>query len=222
MEDIKMKTTVNHSHKNSVINYLFFGIAASIFTLSIFFSYFQTEEKVNLIKDMSYIMNSRMTKPATTTPITETYATNLKELIADTEAPLEIEAWMTEPFEVATSSSTATVTASSSTLTLPTTYTENPIVVEEWMTDMNSWTIASSNTFEEEALRVESWMLSTSDWAGSNIAADEFTNEQLYIEAWMLDLDSWSTVFNDADFDEAPLAIESWMLSTDDWIANAK
>ena len=222
MEDIKMKTTVNHSHKNSVINYLFFGIAASIFTLSIFFSYFQTEEKVNLIKDMSYIMNSRMTKPAATAPITETYSTNLKELMADTEAPLEIEAWMTEPFEVATASSTATVTASPSTLTLPTTYTENPIVVEEWMTDMNSWTIASSNTFEEEALRVESWMLSTNDWAGSNIAADEFTNEQLYIEAWMLDLDSWSTVFNDADFDEAPLAIESWMLSTNDWIANAK
>lgn len=220
-----MKTTVNHSHKNSVINYLFFGIAASIFTLSIFFSYFQTEEKVNLIKDMSYIMNSRMTKPASTAPITETYATNLKELIADTEVPLEIEAWMSEPFEVASSNSAATV-ANNATLTIPTTFTENPIVVEEWMTDINSWTVASSNTFEEEVLRVESWMLTTSDWAGLNsnsgFATNEFADEQLYIEAWMLDLDSWSTVFNDTDFDEAPLAIESWMLSTDDWMANAK
>ncbi len=142
-----MKTTVNHSHKNSVINYLFFGIAASIFTLSIFFSYFQNSEKMNLMKDMSYIMNSRMTKPAVTAPITETYATNLAELMADTEAPLEIEAWMTEPFEVATTSSTAVVAASSSSLSIPTTFSENPIVVEDWMTDINSWAVASSNTF---------------------------------------------------------------------------
>ncbi|MCG8578817.1 MAG: hypothetical protein MI866_02805 [Bacteroidales bacterium] len=221
-----MKTTVNHSHKNSVINYLFFGIAASIFTLSIFFSYFQKEENVNIIKDMSYVINSRLTKPVSTAPITETYATNLKELFADTEAPLEIEAWMSQPFEVASTSSTAATVATTSALTIPTTFTENPIVVEEWMTDINSWTVASSNTFEEEVLRVESWMLSTSDWAGlsdnSGFASNEFAEEQLYIEAWMLDLNSWSKVFNDAGFDEAPLVIESWMLNTEDWIANAK
>ncbi len=221
-----MKTTVNHSHKNSVINYLFFGIAASIFTLSIFFSYFQKDENVNLIKDMSYVINSRLTKPVATAPITETYATNLKELFADTEAPLEIEAWMTQPFEVASSTSTEAAVATTTAMTIPTTFTENPIVVEEWMTDINSWTVASSNTFEEEALRIESWMLNTSDWAGLNdnsgFASNEFVNEQLHIEAWMLNLDSWSSVFNDADFDEAPLVIESWMLSTDDWMANAK
>ena len=198
-----MKTTVNHTQKNSVINYLFFGIAASIFTLSIFFSFYQQEEKANFYKDMSFMVNSRLTKPVSVSTITETHPVNLKEMIAESaEVPMVIEPWMTEPITV----------------------TEPAIVVEEWMTDINNWTtLPAATTFEEEAMVLESWMLSTEEWAVVNgtspYTSNEFAEEQLYIEAWMLDLNSWSSVFNDADFQEAPLAVEDWMLSTNGWLA---
>lgn len=213
-----MKTTVNHNHRHSVINYLFFGIAASIFTLSIFFSLYKQEDKINIVKEMSFIANSRMSKPAAASSITETYALNLKELMSDTEAPLVVEPWMTEPYPATTVTKTASI---------PTSFTESAIVVEDWMTDLNSWNvIASNNAFEEEALTVESWMLNTNEWAVFNetgpYAANTFADEQLYIEEWMLNLSSWSALFNDTEFEEAPLTIESWMLDLSEWATAAK
>jgi hypothetical protein len=216
MEDLIMKTSVDQPQKNSVINYLFFGIAASIFTLSIFFSFFH-EENVNLYKDMSFVVNSRLTKPVPATGITETYPVNLKEMMTESaEVPMAIEPWMSE---------VPSVTAPA--VSLPTTYAEPAIVVEEWMTDINSWTtLPASTTFEEEALALESWMLNTNEWAIMSevgpYASNEFAEEQLFIEAWMLDLNAWSSVFNDADFQEAPLTVEDWMLSTSDWLATTK
>ncbi len=208
IEDKTMKTTVNHNHRHSVINYLFFGIAASIFTLSIFFSLYQQEDKVKFAKEMSFIVNSRLNKPAAAAAITETYALNLKELMSDTEAPLVVEPWMTEPYPAKTTVKAATI---------PTTYTEPALVVEPWMTDLNSWNVVSSNSaFEEEALTVESWMLNTEEWAVLSetgaYASNTFEDEQLYIEEWMLDLSTWPVLLNQVEFEEAPLTIESWML----------
>ncbi|WP_439183442.1 hypothetical protein [Carboxylicivirga taeanensis] len=208
-----MKTTVNNNHRHSVINYLFFGIAASIFTLSIFFSLYQQEEKVKFSNELSFITNSRLSKPASAASITETYAVNLKELMSDTEAPLVVEPWMTQPYP-------AVSTAKAS--TIPSTYTESPIEVEDWMTDLNSWNaISVNNAFEEEALTIESWMLNTNDWAVFSetgpYASNTFDDEQLYIEAWMLDLSSWAVVFDNASYAEQPLTIESWMLDLSDW-----
>lgn len=209
-----MKTTLDHNnHRHSVINYLFFGIAASIFTLSIFFSLYQQEEKVKFVKDMSFMVNSRLTKPVSATTITETYPVNLKEMMSDTEAPLVVEPWMTEPYP----SSLATKAPA-----IPTTYTESALVVEEWMTDLDSWTTISANsTFEEEALAIESWMLNTEDWAilnaNSAYRSNEFATEQLHIENWMLNLDNYLSLPASNTFEDEMLTIESWMLNTNEW-----
>ncbi|TRX70250.1 hypothetical protein [Carboxylicivirga sp. M1479] len=211
-----MKTTVNHSHKNSIINYLFFGIAASIFTLSIFFSVYQQEEKADFYKDMSYMVNSRITKPVANTAITETYPVNLKEMFTEAEATITLEPWMSQPFDI-----------TNKTIASSATYTEPAIEVETWMTDLNLWnTLPSATHFEEEAMVLESWMLNTNEWAVFSTAGayanNEFTEEILLLEDWMLSLNSWSAVFNDIDFQEVPLAIENWMLDSSDWLAHTK
>jgi len=214
-----MKTSVQHNHKNSVINYLFFGIAASIFTLSIFFSFYQQNEKVTFYKDLAFISNSRMLKPMSSS-ITETQPVNLKAMLTEAnEAPLAIEPWMTETYtaETATPTSTANATA----------YIEAELVVEPWMTDINNWTIISSNTVYEEAeMAIESWMLNTEEWLLlseiSPYSTNTSTEEAMHIESWMLNLDSWATTFNDADYTEPELAIESWMLDTSSWLADTK
>jgi len=212
-----MKTTVNNQHRNSIINYLFFGIAASIFTLSIFFSVYQQDEKVKLYSDMTFIGNSRITKPVSVSAITETHPVNLKEMLSTTaEAPITIEPWMTESYAPSTSLPVAL-----------TTYTESAIIMEDWMTDVSSWTIGTASTdFEEEALTIESWMLNTQEWAitsqMSPYTSNEFAEELMHLEAWMFNVESWSTVFNDANYAEAPLEVESWMLNTTNWLASTK
>ncbi len=211
-----MKTTINQSHRNSVVSYLFFGIAATVFTLSIFSSfYYNSEENANLYKDLSLLTSTRMTKPVSAT-ITETSPLNLRELIADGEAIMAVETWMTQPFDVTPVTSAPAVT------TIP--HYEPAIEVESWMSDLNSWTTVSDAIYQEAELAVESWMVNTDEWTVfsqvSPFADAEFATETLYVEDWMLSLDSWSPVANNAEFTEAPLRVESWMLDSDKWLAD--
>lgn len=215
-----MKTTVPNHHKNSVINYLFFGIVASVLTLSIFFSFYQKEEKVNFITDIAYITNSRMLKPISTI-ITETQPVNLKTMLTKTsEVPIVMEPWITKTI---TSGSTVTLSVASSS-----TYYEAEILVEQWMTDIDSWALVSSNTvlYAETEMAIESWMLNTDEWLVlsdvSPYLTNNITEEPLQIENWMLNLDSWSITFNDVNFFEPQLTLESWMLNSSSWLASSK
>lgn len=210
-----MKTTVDNNHKNTVINYLFFGIAASIFTLSIFFSVYQQEEQVSFYNDLSFVANSTMQKPMT---ITETHPVDLKAMLTEaSEAPLAIEPWMTESFTEAPKASVPSTA----------TYTEAELLVEPWMTNMDSWALASNyDAYSEAEMAIESWMLNMDEWFVVSELSPYITNTTveapLEIETWMLSLDSWSTTFNDTEFSEPALAIEDWMLNPTDWLASNK
>lgn len=193
-----MKATINHSRNYIVCKCIFFGISASIFVLSIFFSLYQKSGESYFSKGMSTMMSSRIVKPISA-HITETMPVNLKAMLTDDELPMVIESWMTEPYNPAVNQkSQAAADAKVFSITYPAEYSEAGLVVEPWMTSTDAWSIIALNTeFEEPVLRLESWMLNADEWLLLSVMspffnAESFVEERLYIEEWMLDLSSWA------------------------------
>lgn len=105
--------------------------------------------------------------------------------------------------------------------------TEEPIVIENWMTD-TKWTSSNSAALTsylntevvEEAIPLESWMISTSNWSLVNDV--DFIEASIPLESWMLNTNSWevlneATYFNENSIIEEAIPLESWMLNINEW-----
>lgn len=205
-----MKTQIDHSHKNTTINYLFFGITVSIFTLSIYFSFNQSNPIINA-SEVSALINRQTYQPALD-HVTELAPVNLKELLIETEeAPLNIESWMTQPIENNYSISILEY--------FNTTAVEPAIELQSWMVALSEWTVLDqSNSYSEASISLENWMFNTSAWETLNLEqliSTNYTEENLAIEPWMLSIDSWN--INEANFAEAEIPLESWMINISEW-----
>lgn len=107
---------------------------------------------------------------------------------------------------------------------------EEPIVIENWMTD-TEWTAISSTTLStyihseavEEAIPLEDWMMSTASW--TSVPKLDIIEESLPLQSWMLDISTWEVInqaayFNENTIVEADIPLEAWMLSADAWSLN--
>ncbi len=210
MEDIVMKTQINHSHKNTTINYLFFGITVSIFTLSIYFSFNQSSPILKSA-DVSALMNKQTYQPVLE-HVTELAPIDLKELLVENvEAPITIESWMTKPLD---NSYTAT------NIEYFNTPVEEPALeLQTWMVSLSEWSVIETNsTFTEESIPLENWMFNTNAWPTmqlEQLLSTDYAEEHIAIEPWMLSLDSWNII--DANFVEEDIPLESWMVNINEW-----
>lgn len=115
-----------------------------------------------------------------------TYASLLE---AETEDVLELEDWMTNETNFATSFSIEEEI-------------ESPIELENWMTDESifSGTLMSLEIETEEAMELENWMLDAENFevekqkeyiAGSSINIENVKDSELELEPWMFDQNVW-------------------------------
>ena len=203
-----MKTEINHTHKNSTANYIFFGITLSIFTLSIYFSFVQKGTDLYTSASVTSILNRQAT---TSIPVTEVTPIDLKEYLTDAiEEPLAIDNWMTDASWTSTTTTLDYINAD---------YIEEAIPVQEWMVSTESWNLATDMEFTETAIPIESWMLNTAEWNLVNnnyFSETAITEETIPLESWMLSAESWFSCY-DENFTEADIPLENWMLSTSSW-----
>jgi hypothetical protein len=89
---------------------------------------------------------------------------------------------------------------------------EEVLVVENWMSDLSSWSVASplADNAVEAALPLEGWMSDLDFWANFSTT----TEELIVVESWMSDLSTWNT---GAELEEPAIALEEWMMSLDTW-----
>nr|WP_319399869.1 hypothetical protein [uncultured Carboxylicivirga sp.] len=204
-----MKAQINHTHRHSTANYIFFGITLSIFTLSIYFSFNQKTTDIYSNLSVNSVLD-RQTQIATTIPVTEITPINLKDfLIETTEAPIIIENWMTDASWTSTPSVFDYIN---------TEVTETSIPIEDWMLSTSSWNFITESQSVEATIPLESWMLNIEGWSTLNSAylsdASIIENE-IALESWMLNMNEWSIISN--EINEVPIPLESWMISTESW-----
>ncbi len=104
--------------------------------------------------------------------------------------------------------------------------TEEPIVIQNWMTQSEWTSVGNINLSSfintevvEEAIPLESWMMSTSSW--SLINSSDIVEESIPLESWMLSTDNWEVLqanyFSEASVQEEAIPLESWMLNISSW-----
>ncbi|TLX70430.1 hypothetical protein E9993_22195 [Labilibacter sediminis] len=136
-----------------------------------------------------------------------------------TEAPLEIEEWMTDL--------SAWNTAPTSTFnTVEMEFFEEDLALEDWMTDPSSWvTTPAVTTYDshyEAPLEIEDWMTELSEWeivpSAELFNETEFSEPGLEVEPWMLNDSAWynSEIPETTDF-ESSLTVEDWMTDLSEW-----
>jgi len=97
-------------------------------------------------------------------------------------------------------------------------FEEQEVIIEDWMTDLESFnsdeavmeveewmvTLESFVTEDIDQLHLENWMVDIESYANDN-------NDQLIIEDWMANIESFNTS------DEYPLSVELWMTCMDEF-----
>lgn len=206
-----MKTQINHSHRNSTANYIFFGITLSIFLLSIFFSLVQHSSDTYTKARVTSILSHKKTHQVIS-PVIEVSPIDLKQYLTEViEEPIVIDSWMTE---------TSWITATTTFEYINADYTEAAIPVQDWMTSTVDWPGIATEEYTETAIPLEDWMLSTRNWKlFNNLDFNESAIEEneIPLENWMLDITSWNLPY-DEQYTEAAIPIEDWMLSTSSWL----
>ncbi len=210
MEDIVMKTEINHTQRHSTANYIFFGITLSIFTLSIYFSLVQNNLDFYTNASVTSILNRQATTASTVT-VNELSPIDLKQYFEEViEEPMVIDNWMSDASWISTTTTIAYINSD---------FVEETLPVQDWMVLSETWNFPIEQEFAEASIPLESWMLNTSDWSLINSTYfDEsaIVEASIPLESWMLSTDSWLTTFNE-EYVEVAIPLEDWMLSTSSW-----
>jgi len=124
-----------------------------------------------------------MVEPVSGTANTENYNATNADLTAfnvETEAPLELESWMTDESIFHSSLNIETET-------------EAPLALEDWMTNENVFNVNNFTLEEEaeEALSLENWMTDDNYFEVKTVKIIEETEEPLELEEWMTSEKIW-------------------------------
>lgn len=108
------------------------------------------------------------------------------------------------------------------------TETEEPLKLEEWMTnEANFYTALTIETEAENAMELENWMMNEKLFDGTAFSVITETEEKLELESWMTDENRFSVepqnvkknsvtteTFIFQDEEEKDLEVEAWMLNS--------
>jgi len=124
---------------------------------------------------------------------------------------------MVEPISETTKTETYTVTTTDLTAFIE--ETDEPMELENWMTDESIFNSSLNIENEtEESLALENWMTTENTFYASNFVLEEESEEALKLESWMTD-DSYFGVstLKIVEETEEPLELEDWMISEKMW-----
>lgn len=92
--------------------------------------------------------------------------------------------------------------------------TEEPLELEEWMTNTTYFsTSAILETETEKPLELEAWMTNENYFGQSTLHFDEEVELPLELEDWMLN----ENYFRNSRTEEQPMALENWMIAENYW-----
>lgn len=143
--------------------------------------------------------------------VTELASQTLSEIalsveVADKEASIEIENWMTKELNFVTNYELTKTDAedalrveswmlesknfSSTTLEINNEL-EDALEIEPWMTDENNFKSLQNNNIDEPAMQIESWMINNINFETNTLTNEYLENEPLQLEAWMTNNQIW-------------------------------